>query len=398
MLTFQEHLNFVAKIKSLFSFLKEKIKDLLDLSFGQKKSIRIDLSKMRNEILSESADLKSHMGYYAEFTTAYNLSLIIEQNGGNLTTERSQPPYLKKIMEQKRKNILALELSAKEQKKVPGELIRMESSGLVISKTIFEDIKFNGQDHNALQFDIELTGDTEKGSSKADLILTVGKMSKKEIVDRIYASIKAYEKSKINLANSTFISLFKNLFYNDPNRWGKKTENFIVDFVKDYGSEEDVRKLYSLQNIIKTKMDKGLSKEQARIFAKKTHGEVIETMVKIFNKHYLKNKEEVNLRALKILGFDSTDDFYAAIGTSKKQKSISSRQSEEMKQMLDDLKEDFTIVFERNKQTNNAFMYFYSGDKKKLITSANFTFTDTGGKQSQGKTNAFVDVSDFIKK
>lgn len=398
MLTFQERLNFIAKIKSLFSYLKEKIKNLLDLSFGQKKSIRIDMSKISSEFLNEDVDLKSHMGYYAEYTTAYNLALIIEKNGGNLTTARSQPSYLKKIMTQKRKDILALELNSKDKTKVPGEFIRMESSGLVLSQTIFEDIRLNGQDSNALQFDIELTGDSEKGSSKADLILTVGKMTKKEIVDRIFASIKAYKGSTINLANSTFISLFKNLFYDDATRFGNNTEKFIVDFVKNYGSEEDIRHLYSLQNIIKTKMAKGLSKEQARIFAKKTHGTVIETMVTIFDKHYLKNKEKINSRALKILGFDSTDDFYAAIGKGKKQKSISSRQSEEMKQMLDDLKKDFTIVFERNKQTNNAFMYFYSGDKKRLITSANFTFTDTGGQGSQGKTNAFVDVSDFIKK
>jgi hypothetical protein len=37
MLTFKEHFNFIAKIKNLFSFVLEKIKDLLELSFGQKK-------------------------------------------------------------------------------------------------------------------------------------------------------------------------------------------------------------------------------------------------------------------------------------------------------------------------------------------------------------------------
>ncbi len=70
MITFNEHFSIVSKIKSLFSFLKEKIKDLLDLSFGQKKTMVIDLSKLRSEILTEDVDLKSHMGYYAEFVTA----------------------------------------------------------------------------------------------------------------------------------------------------------------------------------------------------------------------------------------------------------------------------------------------------------------------------------------
>jgi hypothetical protein len=395
MLTFKEHFNFVARIKNLFSFVFEKIKDLLVLSFGQKKTIKIDLSKMSNQILSEDVDLKSHVGYYAEYTTAYNLSLLIQKNGGNLTTSRSQPSYLKKLMEQKKKTILTLNLKPSEKKKVPSELERMNSAGILLSKVIFQDVILKGNDYNSLQFDIELTGDSEKGSSKADLILTVGKMSKKEVVDRICASIKAYEKSKINLDNATFISLFKKLFYDNPKSWGNKIENFIVDFVNDYGSEKEIRKLYALQNTIKTKMESGLSKEDARLYSKTVQGEVIEVMVKIFNEHYSKHKKEVNTRILKILGFDGADDFYAAIGEANKQKYISSRQSEEMKQMLQDLNQGFNIVFERNGKTRNANMFFYSPNGKKLITKSNLTLTDTG---KDGKTNAFVDVSDFIKK
>jgi hypothetical protein len=397
MLTFKEQFSFVTKIKSLFSFLKEKIRDLLDLSFGQKKSIRIDLSKMRNEILSESADLKSHIGYYAEYTTAYNLSLIIEKNGGNLTTTRSQPSHLKKIMMEKRNKLLSLDLKPGDKKKLPEELERMESSGLVLSKTIFEDVRLNGQDYNALQFDIELTGDSEKGSSKADLILTVGKMSKKEIVDRIFASIKAYKTAEINLSNNTPISFLKHLFYDDTNRWGKKIEPFIIDFSKDYGSKNDLKKIYELQNVIKTKIEKGSSKENARKFAKTTHPEIIEFMAKVFNQHYFKHKEEINKRVLKIMGFDGSDDFYAAIGKTK-QKSISSRQSEEMKKMLEQFQQEFTITFERNKQTKNANMIFVNKDNKEILR-AQITFSDTGSSSGYTqKTNIFAKLRPFIKK
>ena len=250
MLTLQERFNLIAKIKSLFSYLKEKIKNLLDLSFGQKKSIRIDLSKIRSEILSEGVELKSRIGYYAEYTTAYNLALLIEKNGGNLTTARSRPLYLKKMMNQKKESILSLELNPSDKKKMPEELSRMESSGLILSQTIFEDIRLNEQDYNALQFDIELTGDSQKGSSKADLILTVGKMTKKEIVDRIFASLKAYKTAEINLSNNTPISFFKKIFYDTLET--KNIDEFIEKFNQDYGSQEDLKKLYSLQNIIKT--------------------------------------------------------------------------------------------------------------------------------------------------
>ena len=400
MITFNEHFSIVSKIKSLFSFLKEKIKDLLDLSFGQKKTMVIDLSKLRSEILTEDVDLKSHMGYYAEFVTAYKLSLILEQNGGNLTTERSQPSVLKKKMDEKKKDLMKLKplLSKKDQKSFPDELSRMEISGDTLSKTIFGDIRLNGYDYNALQFDIELTGDSEKGVSKSDLILTAGKMDKKEIVDRINASLKAYKSSRINLSNSTFISLFKTIFYDNPKAWGNNTEKFILSFVKDYGSNDDIRQLYKLQNIIKTKMEKGSSKEASRKYAKTTHGDVIEIMVKIFNKHYKQNKEKVNSRVLKMLGFDSAEDFYAAIGDSKKQKVVSSRRSDEMNEMLDNLKKGFVLIFERNGKTNNANMFFNSIDGTEII-KANLTFTDTGGQSGfQGKTNAFVDIKPYITK
>jgi hypothetical protein len=398
MITLTERINIIDKIKNIFSSLKEKIKDLLNLSFGQKKSIRIDLSKMQSKILSESTegDLKSHIGYYAEFVTAYNLSKLLEENGGNLTTSRSQPSFLKNLMIQKKKTILSLELSPKYKKEVPGELERMELSGQVLSKSIFEDIRLNGNDYNALQFDIELTGVSGKGISKSDLILTVGKMSKKEIVDRILASIKAYKKADINLSNNTPISFLRKVFYDNPDAWGNNIEKFISDFVKDYGSEKEMKKLYELQVVISSKMKSGVSKENARLHAKTTHGDLIEIMATVFNKYYPNHKEEVNARVMKILGFDGSDDFYAAIGTTK-QKTISSRQSKEMKQMIDDLNTEFTIVFERNKQTKNANFIFLNKDNKE-ITKSTITFSDTGGKGAQQKINIFVKLGKMLKK
>jgi hypothetical protein len=397
MLTFKEHFNFIAKIKNLFSFVLEKIKDLLELSFGQKKSIKIDVSKMSNQILSENMDenmdLKSHVGYYAEYTTAYNLSLLIQKNGGNLTTTRSQPSNLKKRLEQKKKTILNLDVKPTEKKKIPSELERMDSAGALLSKVIFQDVILKGNDYTALQFDIELTGDSEKGSSKADLILTVGKMDKKEIVDRINASLKAYKSSNINLSNSTFISFIKTLFYDGD--VGKNTEAFIAKFAKDYGSSSDLEKLYNLQNIIGTKMSKGLSKESARKFAKTVHGEVIEIISKIFTTYYKNNKEKINNRMLKVLGFDGQDDFYAAIGKTGKQKVVSSRKSKEMQEMLEELQNGFELTMERNGKTNNANIYFKSIDGTKIINQANITFADTGGKKPQGKTNAFVNIGKF---
>ncbi len=363
----------LSKIKSLFSGLK----------FGQTKSITLNLKPMNEEV-----DLKSRLGYYSEYTTAYHLAVKIQQAGGNLTTTRSNPTTLKQQMDAKKSDLAKVKAPA-------DEIKRMETAGEKMAGQIFNDIVLNGEDFNALQFDIHLTGDSEKGISKSDLVLTVGKMTKMEIVDRINASLKAYKSGNINLSNSTFVSFIKTLFYDNVET--KNTEQFIEKFAKDYGSSDDLRKLYNLQNIIKTKMDKGASKEDARKHAKTTHGSVIELIVKIFNTHYKKNKEEINQRMLKMLGFDGEDDFYAAIGDAGKQKVVSSRKSKEMQQMLSDLHKGFTLTVERNGTTNNANILFKSLDGATIINQANITFADTGGANPQGKTNAFVNIGRYSK-
>jgi hypothetical protein len=385
--------NFLKPLKSLFTRIVDKIKSAISsLDFGKKISVRINMNMMNEETI----DLKSRLGYYSEYVTGYELSKLIEQAGGNLTTERSKPSVLKAQMLQKKKEILAADMKDKDRKALPGEMARMESAGSSLANQIFNDVILNDNDFNTLQFDIHLTGVEEKGISKSDLILTVGKMSKREIVDRISASLKAYKSANINLANKTFISLVKDLFYDEGSFDTKNSQVFIQKFAQDYGSKKDLDRLYELQGIIKTKMEKGKTKEAARLDAKKTHGEVIELIVGIFNRYYKNNKEEINKRVLKILGLDSEDDFYAAIGD-KKQKVLSSRKSKELRQMLEQLQSEFTLTLERNKQTNNANIIFKSPNGQ-IIVDGNITFTDTGGKNPQGKTNAFIKMGAFTKK
>jgi hypothetical protein len=239
-----------------------------------------------------------------------------------------------------------------------------------------------------------MTGDLGKGVTKADIILTITKDSENVVVDKIMASLKAYKKSKINLANSTFISLFKTLFYDNPSELPRSTEEFMDRFIKDYGSEKDIRELHRLQNLITTEIGKGVSKDAARKAAKSSHGEVIELISKIFTEHYKAHKEQVNERMLKLLGFDGDDDFYAAIGEAGKQV-LSSRSSPELRKMLATFKLGFTINMKRNGTTNNAAWNFVSNEGE-VITSGTMTLTDTGSASGmQGKTNAIFDFKNF---
>ena len=386
--------NFLKPLKSFFASIVEKVRNAINsLSFGQKTSVRINMNMLKED----ASDLKSRLGYYSEYVTGYELSKLIENAGGNLTTERSKPSVLKAQMLQKKKEILTINWKDKDKKSLPGEMTRMESAGTALAKYIFDDMILRGNDYNILQFDIHLTGVEEKGISKSDLILTIGKMSKREIVDRISASLKAYKKSSINLSNNTYISLVKNLFYDEGklDDIGNNIPKFIKRFVDDYGSKKDLDRLYALQNFIKSELAAGKSKAKARISSKETHPEVIDILVKLFNKYYDQNKADVNQRILKILGLDSEEDFYAAIGE-KKQKVISSRRSKEMKELLLKLQDDFKLHLERNKKTKNISVSFRSPNDE-IILQGTVTFSDTGGPTSQGKINAFFQMGKFIE-
>lgn len=339
--------------------------------------------------LQEAIDLKSRLGYLSEYATGAALAHLIHGKGLRLTP-RSDHTKMMNLYVQKRKEVESLGAEK-------SEIDRMEHAGYNMSNQIWTDILTNGEDLELLTFDIELTGDSAKGESKADLILTITKDSEKQVVDRIVASLKAYKSGTINLSNSTFVSLMKTLFYDSDANLPKNTEEFIARFAKDYGSVADMRKLYDLQNIIGTKMKAGSSKEDARGFAKTTHGEVIEIIAKIFKTYYPKHKKEINERMLKMLGLDGEDDFYAAVGEAGKQKVLSSRHSKELQDMIKKLSAGFVLTIERNGSTNNANIVFKSPKGDVIINKLNITFADTGGANPQGKTNAFMNFGPYLK-
>lgn len=380
----KKELNEIAFLNKIVRFIKTKILKLLQkLKFGKK--IKIPLG---DYIVNEQkVDLKSRLGYLSEYSTALELSKIIQKSQGRLSS-RSEPEKLQKIYDSKKSKLVQLKANS-------SEIQRQETAGQVIAEQIFNDVIIESEDFGLLTFDIELTGDSGKGVTKADLVLNVTKDSEKVIVDRITASLKAYKKSTINLSNSTFLSLIKTLFYDDVSSLPKRIPDFIEHFVDKFGSSDELKKLYDFQSIIGTEMKSGKTKEQARSLAKETHGEVIEIISKIFNTHYSKNKEVFNKRMLHMIGFDNKDDFYAAIGPAGNQKVLSSRRSKELQNLIENLTKGFELSISRNGKTKNASILF-KDSKGVVILQATMTFADTGGKNAMGKTNTFIDMKRFL--
>jgi hypothetical protein len=365
------------KAKALFKKVFSKI------NFGQKVRIPVSLPK----IIQENIDAKSRLGYFSEIVTAVELAKNIVASGGHLGI-RTKLDALKRQLKDD-EAVLKRELNAKDAK----DIKRQMAAGKAMADAIFADVQA-AEDYKFLEFEIELTGDSGKGTTKADMVLTVTKKNEKEVIDEIHASLKSYKTNNINLANNTYISFFKTLFY-DKGTAATSSAEFIEQFAKDFGSRNQVRRLIELQNIIPTLMKAGKTKEEARKVAKESHPEVIEIIVEIFDTYYQTHKKVLNDRMLFLLGLDSSDDFYASIGKdASKQKVISSRMSKKMKELLDNVKKDFSLSIRRNPGTSNANIEFLSPDGSPFF-SGNITFTDTGGASAQGKSNAFFNFKGF---
>jgi hypothetical protein len=363
------------------------------------------------QIETQKIDIKSRLGYYSEFVTAYELAVIIDKNGGQLTS-RSKINKLKSDM-----NARKSELMKYIPKNKQDELKRQESAGKVIAKQMFEDLILNGKegnDYHTLEFDINLSGDSAKGVAKADIVLTVKRPSKKKIVDQIAASLKAYKSPNINLANSTFTSLLQKLSGDKDyeNKALSKFESIIFSgMVDEYMKIKKIKDRKMAEETVGSGAE-FLKKEGTQLFnklklagrkaSKESHKSVAKLIIKEFEDIYSKNKKNVNKNMLSLIGMDGEDDFYAAIGTAGKQKVLSSRQSKEMKTFLDSVKENKMNIKMLPSNSGNAIDVSILLEKEEIAKSS-ISFTDTGvgsggmtKSKGAGKTNFWFNVKTFL--
>ena len=374
-------------LSSIFAWIKKRISALFRaLKFGDSQSISIGIPQFMEGADAPTTSPKALVGYYAEAVVAEVLAQHITDADGRLTAH-SHPETFKTLRTTRRNKAIAAGA-------VLAEIARADEGGLSLGTQIWEDIRIEGEDFEFLTFDITYTGDSAKGVGKADIVLTVTKDSEAKVYDRIAASLKVYKTPQINLANTSFISLIRQLFYDVGHAPSGGTEEFLAQFIKDYGTavRDDLEQLLKHQQIISREMGQGKTKEQARKLAKLTHPDVIAIIVRIFNAHYKQEKKRINARFLHLLGLDGDEEFYAAVGSGKGQRVLSSRRSEAFKTMLAQLRHSFVITVQRNGVTNNASVTL-TGPRGAHIVSAVMTFADSGGTNAAGKTNLFVNLS-----
>lgn len=384
--------------RNLFSNIKNKIKKTFS-KFKSGETVKVKLNfATAGKILKEATekvDLKSRMGYYSEFCTAYALSKLIEAEGMSLVGNTSD--QLKNIRDNYKKNkLLDRKLNfGKDSTKVPGEIIRMEESGVALAVSIWKDMKQNIEDIEVVDFEIKITGESGKGVTKADIELIARKKNSAQIVNHIEASLKAYKNWNINVSNSTFTSWIINLLAPDIGGFKTKTtvDSKVSEFIKRYGLEKQMRRIQELQSGENSpaKLKKTIGREEAKkiLDDQGVYIEVRNLMIDVFENQYSSRKQEINDNFLKLLGFDGTDNVYLAVQkeAGKKVSVLSSKSSEEFNQILSSLKKKFDIEFEKsNKKVNTAVTF--KADKKVLFKS-NFAFRDLD------KVSQFVSFKDW---
>lgn len=368
------------------------------LGFGQRTKISLNFAtggRQLNEAAKDKLDLKSRMGYYSEFCTALELAKIIDGAGANLVGMSLRD------LETHRNNYKKDKLMCREcdfgrdTKKVPAEAKRMEDSGVGLAKSIWNDITQNATDLQVTDFEVVLTGESGKGVTKADIELFAYKKNTREVVDHIEASLKAYKDWNINVSNSTFTSWVINLLAPDIGGFQTKAtvESKVTEFIKRFGLEKQMRRIQELQSGEQSpaKLKKTIGREAAKkmVDDEGVYMEVRNLMIDVFEKNYNKRKAEINENFMKLLGFDGADDLYLAV--QKKAGGdvavLSSRTSKGFNEILESMKKDFDIEFEKSDRKVNTSVTFKS--RGTVLFKSNFGFRDLD------KVSQFVSFKDW---
>jgi hypothetical protein len=376
----------VKRIKMASRALSNQIKKAFSrLDFGKRTKINLNYvsgGRPLNEA-TETIDLKSRMGYYSEFCTAYEVAKLIENAGAELKGMTSAQ-LLQHRDNYKREKLLCKD--CKFPKATPAqvreEAQRMEESGIGLAASIWSDIRQNATDLELIEFEVVLTGESGKGRTKADIELFARKKSTREVVDHIEASLKAYKDWNINVSNSTFTSWVINLLAPEIGGFENKgsVDSKITAFVSKYGLEKEMRRIQELQSGENSpaKMKRKIGREAAKkmVDDQGVYIEVRNLMIKVFEDQYKSRKEEINENFLKLLGFDGADDLYLAVqNKAGKQVSVlSSRQSKGFNEILDAMKKGYTIDFEKSDKKVNTSVIFRSGST--VLFKSNFAFRD----------------------
>lgn len=367
----QQQLNEFFNIKKILSSFFNKIKNFFaKLSFGQKFEINL-APYVLQQVNEDKTNDTALLGYLAEWYTGYELYKIILDSGLAINQTNITSEAFLKTIEEKETRIREIN---KNQQTAKNKIERQQNAGKMLASQIFSDLRLGVVDAKLLTFSIEMTGESGKADRiKADLILSATKDDENTVVDKIMASLKSYKEAKFSLANNTFLSIFRRLFYD-----GKKT---IEEIKSELGGKEELEAVFDTLHHHQTNYN-SLKEEQKE--------EIIPLIIQIFNANYEGREQEVNQRLLKNMGLDGSEEIYAAVAGSsgtQKMKYVSTRQSEEFKTLFEKLQEGFVLSMEKISTSQGKFI-FRNKENGDIVIEAPFSISTTGKEKGSGKISS----------
>jgi len=349
---------------------------------GETAVISIPLKTLLTEATSkeEIGSMTAKVGYYSEIVTGKRLHEMLTKEGLIVKSTKSNGKVVDYNAEESKYRD-SLHEQFKTVLKLDSEIARMENSGEALAEAIFNDLQKEFVEH----YEIDLTGDTEKGKSKADIVIYAKMKDIEESTVLISASLKAYISKNINVGGSNVLDKFvRNLAGEDvevPEELVSLQKHIKTEIQKEVERVNPSTK-EEKEKIIKTTKDKARSESKTLI------PRMVEILADTLNS--TQNNDKLKESFLKILGFDNPDEgFYAAIFSKSKKTSeiISKNNSMFLKQLLENIKnKNSKLIFKKNKSQLVIALEF-GGEE---LTISTVSFTDTGGSGPLMKTNIWV--------
>lgn len=348
------------------------------LKFGMSKKINISSFVSKNlKEGDDNFDLTSRIGYYHEHCVAYDMANKLRRIGFSVKNPEGSL-FQRREFEKAKIDKNRHKFKPAQRKNINKELKRAEDGSLLVSEKIIEDIK-KIDDVLLMEFEIVHTGVSAMGVGKKDVELIVRKKDTEEVIDSVKASLKAYKKPSINLANKTFASYINGVLFPKTDLKGKA---FLEKFMKD---NPQYTKLVSQMSFYSDEWKKN-KKTNGRQYANKVMNnqkgfQTIRNgiLLSIFEEAYKKDKSGINERIIKTLGLDGADDVYMAIGTDlNNMKVVSSRSSTAFKKLYDAVKRDFTVKFVIPEDENIVAckMHLIDNETSDTLLTTTFSFKE----------------------
>lgn len=427
-------------IKRLGLSLVRKIRSGLNkLGFGQTIEVKIINTAPHTVTEAKTKINQARFGYMSEYGTCLSLTELIHnaglsvtyrQGNGSVANGNEAIDLARSFNDDYANAILSDDATAQD------EVDLQIRAGAAMAQAMFDDAIAKTEDLYLLDFEVIHTGESMKFETKADAILRITKKDTSKVLSEIKASLKSYKKWKVNLSNSTVISIFKNLGIrlSEKDRAflknGQDIRQTIAGIYRDAVKAVTAGKKYSdvhktaiskikalygqdvltvgIENLFsEVSVTEGLGlkggpnyKEAGSALQsawKEMASEFLADYAAILQREYNADRVNVNEKFLELMGLNGADDFYLAVLDTSKNRATefvvrSSRTSKEYAMLVEQFTNNLRLEFIHTAGNTASLTINYYTNNNDLMQSTSITVGKSGS-MGLAKNNWFFDFA-----